>query len=544
MKKAFVILLLRIILLLALIIGSYTWLTGMMDSLFAYRSPLKNNPPLSGESIGAPLARKVVFVIVDALRLDTSLKPKVMPNLNRLRQIGASASMHSRPPSFSQPGYATLLTGAWPDINDSPVVNVDFEELYPFTQDNIFSAVHRAGNKTALSAFNWFEKLIPAEGVDITFSTPLEDQWADRQVVDVALPWLESNEYQFILIHLDQVDYAGHHEGGPRDPRWDAAAKRADDLLGEILETLDLSKDVILVVSDHGQIDRGGHGGQDAIVLLEPFVLVGKGVIPGQYGDVNMVDVSPTLAALLGSSLPASSQGRVLTEMLDMNSQLIARINTLNTEQKTRLVNNYRQAVLPQNTSLTSLDAIHATRLSGERLPRALIALSIFCLTLAFLIRQHNRGIFWMAGSALIYTALFHFRFILLDGRSYSLSSLEGVEQAISYFGITSLMSFFIAGIAFFFSIKPFSKKPHQVAVSILDLALLLIFLLAVPILYSYFLNGWRAVWTLPEFNSATLAFFNSLQIIFVGAGGLLLSGISALGVFIHSKFTVNAIIL
>ena len=275
-------LLTRIFLIIALLVGSYAWLTGMMDSLFAYRSPLKNNPPLSGELIGAPLARKVVFVVVDALRLDTSLKPDVMPNLNRLRQIGASASMHSQPPSFSQPGYATLLTGAWPDINDSPVINVDFEDLYPFTQDDIFSSAHRAGHKTVLSAFDWFEKLIPTEAVDITFSTPLEDQWADRQVVDAVLPWLSGNGYQFILIHLDQVDYAGHHEGGLRDPRWDAAARRADGLLGEILETMDLDKDAIMVVSDHGQIDQGGHGRQDKIVLLEPFVLAGRGVIPGQ----------------------------------------------------------------------------------------------------------------------------------------------------------------------------------------------------------------------------------------------------------------------
>ena len=526
----------RILLLIGFIIGGYSWLTGTMDSLFTYRSPLKNNPPPVGEPVGAPLVRRVVFVVVDALRLDTSLKSEVMPNLNRLRQVGASASIHSQPPSFSQPGYATLLTGAWPDINDSPVINVEVQGLYPFTQDDIFSSAHRAGHKTALSAFNWFEKLIPVEAVDVTFSTPLEDQQADRQVVDAALPWLESNDYQFVLIHLDQVDYAGHHEGGPRDPRWDAAAKRADDLLGELLETLDLSKDAILVVSDHGQIDQGGHGGQDAIVLLEPFLLAGRGIKPGQYGDANMVDVAPTLAALLGASLPASSQGRVLTEMLDIHPQLIAYINALSAEQQIQLVSNYRQAVLPENTSLTSIDAVRQARLTSERLPRAVISLFILSLPATFLFWKRNRGMLWLVGGALIYTTLFHTRFILLDGRAYSLSSLEGVEQAISYFGTTVLISFLIASIAFFICTKPFNKSPQLALISIMDLALCIIFLLAIPVLFSYFLNGWQAVWTLPEFNSTMVAFINGMQILFIGAVGLLLAGLWALVSFLRLK--------
>ena len=40
--------------------------------------------------------------------------------------------------------------------------------------------------------------------------------------MNAALPWLENNEAQFVLIHIDQVDYAGHHEGGAQSSNWDA----------------------------------------------------------------------------------------------------------------------------------------------------------------------------------------------------------------------------------------------------------------------------------------------------------------------------------
>ena len=79
--------------------------------------------------------------------------------------------------------------------------------------------------QTAVSGYEWFEKLIPAEAVTAGFYTPGEDRIADREVVDAALPWLRSGEYELVLIHLDQVDYAGHHEGGAADPNWDAAAQ-------------------------------------------------------------------------------------------------------------------------------------------------------------------------------------------------------------------------------------------------------------------------------------------------------------------------------
>ena len=252
---------LRITILILIAAWSYFWATGMMDALFAYRSPLQHTPPQAGDPFGTPLTRKVVLVIVDALREDTSLKPDVMPNLNLLRQKGAWASMHSQPSSFSQPGYSTILTGAWPEINDSPVINVDTAEIQTFTQDDIFSAAKRAGLITAISAFDWFGQLLPAKAVDNNFYTPLEDRQADLEVMSAVTPWLSTDQYQLILIHFDQVDYAGHYEGGPLDPRWNEAAKRVDGMLGDVLARLDLNLDTLLVISDHGQIDRGGHGG-------------------------------------------------------------------------------------------------------------------------------------------------------------------------------------------------------------------------------------------------------------------------------------------
>jgi hypothetical protein len=529
---------LRIALLIIIAGWGYFWATGMMDALFVYRSPLQHTPPQAGEILGEPLTSKVVLVIIDALREDTSLKSDVMPNLSQLRQKGAWATMHSQPPSFSQPGYSTILTGAWPEINDSPVINVDTQEIQTFTQDNIFSAAKRSGLKTAISAFDWFGKLIPSNAVDTGFYTPNEDQQADLDVMSAAIPLLSGDQYQLILIHLDQVDYAGHYEGGPIDPRWIAAAKRVDGMLGDILSRLDLNVDTLMVISDHGQIDLGGHGGQDAIVLIEPFVLAGRGVKPGQYSDVQMVDIAPTLAALLGTSLPASSQGKVLTDMLLLTPGKQEAITQASTAQQSLLVNAYRSAVAPDQTDLLSIESIRSSRLNSERLPRILAAILLIFLPLAYLLWKRNRALIPLLNGTLFYIAVFNLRFILIDERTYSLSSMGGVSEAISYFAITSAIAMLVACAVVISGQKLFLQKPGTAFKSVLEFCLLTIFLLFIPVLISYALNGWKAAWTLPEFNSVMFAFINTLQILFVSIFGIVMAGTLSLAILIRNKIT------
>ena len=439
---------------IGLAVGGYFWATGLVDSIFAYRSPLKDTPPTPGQSLGAPATRRVVFVLIDALRYDTSLKGDLMPVLKGLREQGASAQMHSRPPSFSEPGYSVLLTGAWPDLSDGPAVNLDYADIPTFTQDNLFSEAQRSGLKTAVSGYNWFEKLIPQSAVTSSFYTPGEDQKADREVVDAALPWLASAQYQLTLIHIDQVDYAGHHEGGPRDPRWDQAAARADSLLGEIVSKLDLAKDTILVVSDHGQIDIGGHGGPEPIVLVEPFVLAGAGVKPGDYSNIQMVDVAPTLAALLGTGLPASAQGQVRSEMLNLPAATSAALPAATTAQQTQLLQTYTNAIgqstsIPQSTQVgpfqAALVSAQAARLTGERIPRIILVLIVFGLPLFIILRHRRKLLAWFGASALVYIVLFNFRYALLDGRTYSLSSIASQGEFYQYIIITALVALLIA---------------------------------------------------------------------------------------------------
>ena len=530
--------------------GSFLWATGLMDSMYAYRSPLHAKAPAPGQPLaasGQSVTRRVVFVLIDALREDTSRNSEVMPFLNELRDQGAWATMHSRPPSYSEPGYTVLLTGAWPGLSDGPTINLDYDQIPTFTQDNLFSAAHRQGLKTAISGYNWFEKLVPQEAVDASFYTPGEDKTADREVVNAALPWLQQGGYQLILIHIDQVDYAGHHEGGPRSPNWDAAARRADDLLREIAAPLDLSQDTLFVCSDHGQIDRGGHGGQDPITLIEPFVLVGAGVNPGKYGDVQMVDVAPTLAALLGTNIPASSQGHVRTAMLRLPQAWLEKLPPALKTQQSQLLADYESAIgrdVPAGagpdvvaSTQSAMEAALQARLRAERLPRAVIALLALAALLfgAYAIRKLDPA--WLLGGALLYVFLFNFRYAVLDGRTYSLSSVASAGDLISYCAITAFLAMLLAWLATALGLGLFRSTPLRAVEISLALTFVIDGVLLLPVLWSFVWNGALVTWALPDFASMFLAFLSLVQILLVSVVGLLLAGIAAaLAAFVHQR--------
>ena len=518
-------------------VSAYFWVTNLMDSAQSYRSPLANTPSTPGQALGAPVTRRVVVVLMDALRYDTSTNSAVMPFLNELRAQSASATMHSQPPSFSAPGWTTILTGAWPDINDSQLFNPPDEfSARAFTQDDLFAASQRAGLNTAVSGYSWFEGMLANSGVDAGFYTPGEDNAADIEVVNAALPWL-TEDYQLVLIHLDQVDYAGHYQGGPRGPNWNAAATRADSMVSEIVAKLDLTQDTLLVISDHGQIDRGGHGGPEPITLVEPFMLAGAGVIPGNYGDVNMVDIAPTLAALLGTNIPASNQGHVLTDMLTLTSEQDGTIQAALKAQQSQLFTAYTTAIGSSarvgageivSATQAAMNQARLARLGSERIWRNVLAAFLAILPGYLLFLRKDKKLLWLMAGAVLYVLLFNLRYAVIDGRTYSLASVEGATWLIIYGATTAAVAVILGWLVPMFGLRAFKAGPRKAAETALSYIWFTIYLLALPILLSFAVNGFTVTWTLPEWYTLFIGLLSLIQALIVAAVGLLLVGVTA----------------
>jgi hypothetical protein len=89
---------------------------------------------------------------------------------------------------------------------------------------------------------------------------------------------------------------------------------------------IDLARDTVIVTADHGHVAPGGHGGVEPEISRVPLVLAGNGIVPGATAhDARLIDVAPTVAALLGLPAPRQAEGRALVELLALSPADAAR---------------------------------------------------------------------------------------------------------------------------------------------------------------------------------------------------------------------------
>ncbi len=527
---------------LVIIVGGVgIWAFQMINSIYSFRSPIENTPPAAGEPLGSPITHRLVFVLIDGERLDTSLDAAVMPTLAHLRDIGAYAAMHSQAPSFSEGSYTVLLTGARPYLDDGPAFNADYPDVWTFTQDNLFSDAHRMGLKTAISGYYWFEKLVPQDAVTDHFYTPGEDRYADDDVAAAAMPWLQAGDDQFILIHLDQVDYAGHHEGGAISQAWADASTRVDDIISKIVSTLDLSKDTIFICSDHGHVNAGGHGGADPLALLEPFVIAGAGIKPGNYGDVEMVNVAPTLAAILGTNIPASAQGKVLTEMLNLPAATLDHVVADTRLQQTQLLETYataigkplKKGVDPSLTTVADfqkvLEGLRSNKLLGERIPRAILSGLLFAGMVVWFLKFAGKRTGFLALLSVANLALAVIGYGIMTKWIYSFSTLEGQTQMIVFSAGIALVSSVALWLVYMLTQKAFKAGGLSAAFSSEGVTWSLLLIVSIPVLINVTLNGFLPTWTLPNISVSFIGLLAMLQLVLLSLFGLILIGVSTL---------------
>ena len=276
-----------------------------LDSLNVVPSPLTAipiPPPPAPARKNAP-ARRVVWVLIDGLRLDAS---RTMPTLGRLRQEGADFEASADFPTYSIPNYVVQACGVDPATSG---VRTNGYSV-PVTLDSVFQRAREAGLATGAIGTDtpWFQKY---------FGAWISD---GRILVEPDGPPATG---ALALVHLDYADHEAHQHGA-ESSEYKSAVAHADAVLAKIVAKLDPAHDALVVTSDHGHIGRGGHGGAEPEVVAVPVVLWGAGISAGIHRrGISARDVAPTIAALLG--LPALAHARGVSLLGDEAGARIVR---------------------------------------------------------------------------------------------------------------------------------------------------------------------------------------------------------------------------
>ncbi|MFH9706768.1 alkaline phosphatase family protein [Streptomyces luteogriseus] len=231
----------------------------------------------------------------------------------------------------SGPGWSSILTGVRPDRHG--VTGNDFKGAdYARYPDFLTRAARaRPGLRTA-AAVSWPAlvrrgTLGRAIGRRVRHNGERRGyESADRRVTRTVLRWLTKSDPDVLFVYFGATDEAGHRTG-PLSPAYDRALLAQDAHLGRLLEAIDARASdprraeehwTVLITTDHGHLDSGGHGGASRaerevfVVLAEP----GGPARPGgtRLGTPRLVDIAPTVLDRLGIPVdPAwGLQGRVL----------------------------------------------------------------------------------------------------------------------------------------------------------------------------------------------------------------------------------------
>jgi hypothetical protein len=152
------------------------------------------------------------------------------------------------------------------------------------------------------------------------------------------------------------------------------------------------------------------------------------------------------------------------------------------------------------------------------------------------LYRKRGRTLSILLGAAGVFVVLFNLRYAVLDGMTYSLSSVTGANELVLYIGITAAIALVIVWVAALVSLNALSRGPGHALEMSLALVWVIIFVLMLPVLVNYSWNGALVAMYLPEFGSSFVGFLSLINILFVGLLGPLLAGLGALSAALYLK--------
>jgi predicted AlkP superfamily pyrophosphatase or phosphodiesterase len=214
---------------------------------------------------------KILLVGIDGLMLHRAIDSERAPHLKFLRDSSFFVDTVIDMPTVSGPSWSTLLTGKQKELHR--VMGNDFKDHNLMeTPDFLTQALSRDNSLKTYVAAGWPPLIDPndvgpviADVGHLRFHNDGETHGylqVDKEVFDHALQTIRESGPDLSFVYFCGVDEAGHKYGSIEPPYFDAV-ERIDGYLKELHDAV-IARDeewLLIVVTDHGHRDEGGHGG-------------------------------------------------------------------------------------------------------------------------------------------------------------------------------------------------------------------------------------------------------------------------------------------
>ena len=263
-----------------------------------------------------PTLRHVLVIGVDGVRFDL-LGPEVTPVIWSFTGNGflTPVPVDESTPTWSGPCWATIATGTGVDGHGITFNDLTGHRLAE--HPDFVTVATRAGVPTLLAVSGWPPLALAEDGGPLFAEAARREfvavrevsleGWdaADEAVTSLSASILAGEGPRLSFVYLGAVDVVGHVLGAGSAYR--EAARAADQRVGRLLAAVrsrPFAADeawTTVVVTDHGHLDEGGHGGREPEVTMAWAAAAGPGIPPGDQALItSQVQVAPLVRAALG----------------------------------------------------------------------------------------------------------------------------------------------------------------------------------------------------------------------------------------------------
>lgn len=275
---------------------------------------------------------RVLVIGIDGTRLDF-LEAEPTPNIDRIIGEGflAPVWIEDGTPTVSGPCWATAVTGT--TIDRHHVTSNDLAGHRLAEHPDFLTVLTRDFGLHTYLAIGAWPPLATTAGHGPLFATPSRLSFAefgqsaqgcdhgDEAITGDAERVLATEDVAAAFVYLGVTDATGHDQGC--GDLYRAAIHRTDARVGRVLAAVASRPEraaenwTFILLTDHGQVLEGGHGGRSTAERTAWIAACGPGIEAGaDYGTLRHVDVAAHVYAALGVKPEIVLDGKAFAAMV------------------------------------------------------------------------------------------------------------------------------------------------------------------------------------------------------------------------------------
>lgn len=240
---------------------------------------------------------KVILILPDGMRPDSLADIETAQKI--MSESSYTLDARTVAPSVTLPCHISLFHSVTPQRHGT-TTNTYMPQVRPV---NGLCEVLKAADKKCAIFYNWEEIRDVSRPNSIAHACfyagrRIGYKLAGEELTDSAIEYLKKYDADFTFIYYGYPDMQGHNFGWMTDEYMEAVQSSWNNI-EKLMNELG-NEYTCIITADHGGHDRT-HGTEMPEDMLIPVIIKGKDFEKGKdLGNINIMDIAPTVAKLLG----------------------------------------------------------------------------------------------------------------------------------------------------------------------------------------------------------------------------------------------------